>query len=112
MRSTLKRRLQHPDLQNPDNPELCWEIQWVACRVGRTCRYTDHVLIKTFHRETALPPAGVLLRSADAVGPRLRVDFLGPSDAPLNRGGWAARKERQAAADASAAGASTWQEQV
>jgi len=26
-------------------------------------------------------------------------------DAPLNRGGWAARKERQAAADAGAAGA-------
>ena len=76
-----------------------------ACRVGRTCRYTDHVLIKTFHRKTALIQAGVLQRSADAVGPRLRVDFLGPSDAPLNRGGWAARKERQAAADAGAAGA-------
>ena len=74
-----------------------------ACRVGRTCRYTDHVLIKTFHRKTALIQAGVLQRSADAVGPRLRVDFLGPSDAPLNRGGWAARKERQAAADAGAA---------
>ena len=28
MRSTLKRRLQHPDLQNPDNPG--WKIQWVA----------------------------------------------------------------------------------
>ena len=105
MRSTLKRRLQHPDLQNPDNPEISWKIQWVPCRVGRTCRYTDHVLIQTFHRETALPLTGVLQRSADAVGPRLRVDFLGPSDAPLNRGGWAARKERQAAADAGAAGA-------
>jgi len=30
MRSTLKRRLQHPDLQNPDNPEISWKIQWVA----------------------------------------------------------------------------------
>ena len=62
-------------------------------------------MIKTFHRKTALIQAGVLQRSADAVSPRLRVDFLGPSDAPLNRGGWAARKERQAAADACAAGA-------
>ena len=30
MCSTLKRRLQHPDLQNPDNPEISWKIQWVA----------------------------------------------------------------------------------
>ena len=33
------------------------------------------------------------------------MDFLGPSDAPLNRGGWAARQARQAAADEGAAGA-------
>ena len=63
MRSTLKRRFQHPDLQNPDNPDRSWKIQWTACRVGRNCRYTDHDFIKTFHRETALPPAGVLQRS-------------------------------------------------
>ena len=103
LRSTLKRRLQHPDLQNPEDPSRSWGVEWTACRVGRKGRYTDHDFIARFHRETALPPAGVLQRSADAVGPRLRVDFLGPSDAPLNRGGWAARKERQAAADAGAA---------
>ena len=74
---TLRRRLQHPDLSS---------VEWTACLVGRRGRYTDHDFIKKFHRETALPPAGVLQRSADAVGPRLRVDFLGPSDAPLNRG--------------------------
>ena len=37
------------------------------------------------------------------------MDYLGPSDAPLNRGGWAARKgredQRQAAADSDASGA-------
>jgi hypothetical protein len=26
MRSTLKRGLQHPDLQNPDNPEISWKF--------------------------------------------------------------------------------------
>ena len=93
---TLRRRLQHPDLSS---------VEWTACLVGRRGRYTDHDFIKKFHRETALPPAGVLQRSADAVGPRLRVDFLGPSDAPLNRGGWAARQARQAAANEGAAGA-------
>jgi len=65
-RGTLRRRLQHPDLQ----------IEWHPCNVGRQGRYTDHDFIQTFHRETALPPAGVLQRSADAVGPRLRVDYL------------------------------------
>ena len=94
-RGTLERRLQHPDLQ----------IEWHPCNVGRCGRYTDHDFIARFHRETALPPAGVLQRSADAVGPRLRVDFLGPSDAPLNRGGWAARRARKAPADEGATGA-------
>ena len=105
MCSTLKRRLQHPDLQNPENPSRSWAVEWTACRVGRRGRYTDHDFIQTFHRETALPPAGVLQRSADAVGLRLRVDYLGPSDAPLNKGGWAARKERLPAADSDASGA-------
>ena len=91
-RGTLRRRFLHPDLV----------ITWTACHVGKNHRYTDHDFIARFHRETALPPAGVLQRSADAVGPRLRVDFLGPSDAPLNWGAWAARKERQASADAGA----------
>ena len=59
-RGTLRRRLKHPDLS----------ITWTACRVGRDRRYTDHDFIQTFHRETALPPAGVLQRSADAVGLR------------------------------------------
>ena len=95
-RGTLRRRLQHPDLSS---------ITWTACLVGRRGRYTDHDFIQTFHRETALPPAGVLQRSADAVGLRLRVDYLGPSDAPLNKGGWAARKERLPAADSDASGA-------
>ena len=98
-RGTLRRRFKHPDLK----------ITWTACRVGRDRRYTEHDFISRFHRETALPPAGVLQPSTDAVGLRLRVDYLGPSDVPLNRGGcqWAApgRKERQAAADAGAAGA-------
>ena len=96
-RGTLRRRFKHPDLR----------ITWTACRVGRNRRYTDHNFIQTFHRETALPPDGVLQPSTDAVGLRLRVDYLGPSDAPLNRGGWAGRKQRQAAAatDASGAGA-------
>ena len=74
MRSTLKRRLQHHDLLNPENPDQGWKIQWTACRVGRNKRYTDHDFIQTFHRETALPPDGVLQRSADAVGPRLNSD--------------------------------------
>jgi len=85
----------HPDLS----------ITWTACRVGKDRRYTSHDFISRFHRETALHPAGVLQRSADAVGPRLRVDYLGPSDAPLNKGGWAARKERLPAADSDASGA-------
>ena len=67
------------------HPDLI--ITWTACRVGKNHRYADHDFISRFHRETALPPAGVLQRSADAVGSRLRVDYLGPSDAPLNRGG-------------------------
>ena len=94
-RGTLRRRFMHPDLS----------ITWTACRVGKDRRYTSHDFISRFHRETALHPAGVLQRSADAVGPRLRVDYLGPSDAPLNKGGWAARKERLPAADSDASGA-------
>ena len=35
LRSTLKRRLQHPDLQNPEDPSQSWGIEWTACRVGR-----------------------------------------------------------------------------
>ena len=87
----------HPDLS----------ITWTPCRIGRYRSYTDHDFISRFHRETALPPAGVLQRSADAVGPRLHVDYIGPSDAPFNKDGWAARKERLPAADsdASVAGA-------
>ena len=42
---------------------------------------------------------------ADAVCPRRSVDYLGPSDAPLNRGCWTASKARQAAATAGTAGA-------
>jgi len=48
----------HPDLS----------ITWTPCRIGRYRSYTDHDFISRFHRETALPPAGVLQRSADAVG--------------------------------------------
>ena len=58
LRSTLKRRLQHPDLQNPEDPSRSWGVEWTACRVGRKGRYTDHDFIARFHRETALPPAG------------------------------------------------------
>ena len=68
--------------------------------VGRQGRYTNHNFISRFYRETALPPAGILQRSA--VGLRLRVNYLAPSDAIPNRGGWAARQARQAPADASA----------
>ena len=35
--STLKRRFQHPDLQNPDISDRSWKIQWTACWVGRNC---------------------------------------------------------------------------
>jgi len=49
-RGTLRRRLKHPDLT----------IEWTAIRIGRERRYTDHDWIQTFHRETALPPTGVL----------------------------------------------------
>ena len=94
-RGTLRRRFMHPDLS----------ITWTPCHIGRYHSYTNHDFISRFHRETALPPAGILQRSADAVGPRLRVDYLGPSDAPLNKGGWAARKERLPAADSDASGA-------
>jgi hypothetical protein len=45
MCSTLKRRLQHPDLQNPENPSRSWAVEWTACRVGRRGRYTDHDFI-------------------------------------------------------------------
>ena len=76
-RGTLRRRLKHPDLT----------IEWTAIRIGREHRYTDHDWIQTFHRETALPPTGVLQPSAGAAGPLLRVDFREPSDAPINRGG-------------------------
>ena len=78
---TLQRRLQHPDLA----------IDWTPIRMGRAGRYTGHECIQRFHRETALPPAGVLQTSAAAEGPRLRVDYRGDSDAPLNRGGWSGR---------------------
>ncbi len=80
-------------------------ITWTHCHIGRYSSCTYHDFISRFHRETALPPAGVLQRSADAVGPSLRVDYHGPSDAPLNKGGWATRKEHRAAADADASGA-------
>ena len=100
----------HQNLRNPENPGRECSIEWKACKVGRANRFNEHDWIKLFLRETALPPAGVLQQpgSANAVGPRLRVDYLGPSDAPLNRGGWTAatarkgRKGRTAAADAAA----------
>ena len=58
-RETLWRRLRHPDL---------WSIEWTTCMVGRNGRYTDHDFIARFHRETALPPAGVLQRSPPVCG--------------------------------------------
>ena len=73
-RGTLRRYLQHPNLRNPENPDREHSIEWRACKVGRAGRFNEHDWIKKFHSETALAPAGVLQRSADAVGPRLRVD--------------------------------------
>ena len=75
-RGTLWRRWKHPNLS----------IEWTPCLVGRR-HYIDHDWIQTFHRETALPPAGVLQPPAGEADPRLRVDFLGPSDAPIDLGG-------------------------
>ena len=78
-RGTLRRYLQHPNLRNPENPNRESSIEWRACKVGKAGRFNEHDWIKKFQSETALPPAGVLQRSADVVGPRLRVDYLGPS---------------------------------
>ena len=69
-------------------------ITWTACSVGKNHSYADHDFILRFHRETALPLARVLQRSADAICACITLGpaSSGASDAPLNRGGWTASK--------------------